>query len=100
MKLLIACVCLIASACAMNAAAPNSNQKISIDNRNYVISQLTAGTWTASTSGTATAMTSDTRAALLAAIEKASGCKVTDSDLSRQSHQLDAQVDCGSRMKN
>jgi hypothetical protein len=40
------------------------------------------------------------RAALLQAIEQRSGCKVTDSDYSRNGTQLDAQVDCASRLKN
>lgn len=100
MKLVIAFVCLGTSACAMNASSPNTGQKINIDHRNYIISQLTAGTWIASTSGTPTGLSPEARSALLAAIEKASGCMVTDTSLSRQGLQLDAQVDCGGRMKN
>jgi len=37
---------------------------------------------------------------LLLAIEQHSGCKVTDVDYSRGGMQLDAQVDCASRLKN
>ena len=81
-------------------AAPSGSQAINTGNRTYIISQLTAGTWTASTSGTAEVMSIQTRTSLLAAIEKTSGCKVTDSDITRQGLQLDAQVDCGNRMKN
>jgi hypothetical protein len=40
------------------------------------------------------------RTALLTAIEQRSGCKVTDADYSRGGMQLDAQVDCASRLKN
>ena len=98
--LFVACVCTALSACAMNRAAPDAGQTISIDNHRYVISELTASTWTATTFGTATPIALTARHTLVAAIEKASGCKVTDTGLSRQGLQLDAQVECGSRMKN
>ncbi len=68
----------------------------------YVISQITASTWSA----IGTALKSDlpasspTRLALLSEIERLSGCKVTHSDYSAQTRQLDAQVDCGRQLKN
>lgn len=99
MKLLIVCASLAASACAMNGARDTS-QKADAVSGTYTVSQLTAGTWTASTSANVKTMTLETRAKLLAHIEKISGCRVTDSDVRREGAQLDAQVDCDSRMKN
>ena len=91
------CAC-TASPFAGDAAA----QQVSLGGKTYLISQLTAGTWTATLAGPLKPMAQDaaSKAALLAAIEKASGCKVTDSDYSRQGMQLDAQVDCGGGLKN
>ena len=40
------------------------------------------------------------QAALRVAIEKHTGCKVTDSNYASQGLQLDAQVDCANRLKN
>ncbi|AYQ29713.1 MULTISPECIES: hypothetical protein [unclassified Polaromonas] len=88
------------AACALTAGDPPSHP-VSVEGRTYLISQLTAGTWTATAPGTAhVASSSSGRAALLQAIEQRSGCKVTDSDYSRNGMQLDAQVDCDSRLKN
>jgi hypothetical protein len=76
--------------------------RVSVEGRTYLISQLTAGTWTATAPGAAreVAGSPSGRAALLQAIEQRSGCKVTDSDYSRNGTQLDAQVDCPSGLKN
>jgi hypothetical protein len=89
------------AACAATAGDPPSH-RVSIEGRPYLISQLTAGTWTATAPGAAkeVAGSPSGRAALLQAIEQHSGCKVTDSDYSRNGTQLDAQVDCASRLKN
>ncbi|MCZ8254307.1 MAG: hypothetical protein O9327_01335 [Polaromonas sp.] len=87
--------------CAATAGDPPSH-RVSVEGRTYLISQLTAGTWTASSPNAAAAVSGSPsgRAALLQAIEQRSGCKVTDSDYSRNGTQLDAQVDCDSRLKN
>lgn len=100
MKVLIALVTLCLGACAW-VAAP-AGYKVSVEGEPYVLSQLTAGTWTAiSTAVVApSARRPSAQAALVQAIEQASGCKVTGSDYSREGRQLDAQVDCGSRLKN
>jgi hypothetical protein len=77
-------------------------QTVRVDGRSYLITPLTASTWTATTKGADRTIddSASGKAALLEAIEKTSGCKVTDSDFSRQGLQLDAQVDCGARLKN
>ena len=82
--------------------ADSQAQTVSVEGRSYLISPLTASTWTATTKGAARPIDNSASgmAALLQAIEKTSGCKVTDSDFSRQGLQLDAQVDCGARLKN
>ncbi|WP_175541637.1 hypothetical protein [Polaromonas sp. YR568] len=89
------------AACATTAGDPPSH-RVSVEGRTYLISQLTAGTWTATAPNPANAVAGSPpgRAALLQAIEQHSGCKVTDSDYSRNGTQLDAQVDCDSRLKN
>lgn len=86
--------------CATTTADPPA-QRVNVEGRTYLISQLTAGTWTA-TSPRATQLSSSPagRAALLQAIEKTSGCKVTDADYSRSGLQFDAQVDCEKQLKN
>jgi len=87
--------------CAVPGAVDPPAQRVNVEGRSYLISQLTAGTWTA-TSPISSEISSapSVRAALLQAIEKSSGCKVTDADYSRGGMQLDAQVDCGSGLKN
>ena len=82
------------SACALqdNSNAPHTP---------YRVAPLTASTWTATAIDSTRPLSTDanSRAAQLDAIEKHSGCKVTDSDYSGQGRQLDAQVDCGSRLR-
>jgi hypothetical protein len=87
--------------CAGSKAADPAAQRVTVEGRTYLISALTAGTWTA-TSQTANPIstTPSGRAALLLAIEQHSGCKVTDADYSHGGMQLDAQVDCASGLKN
>jgi hypothetical protein len=89
------------SGCATMGAADPPAQRVSIEGQTYLVSQLTAGTWTATSAGaTQLSSTPAGRAALLQAIEKTSGCKVTDADYSRSGMQFDAQVDCASQLKN
>ena len=68
----------------------------------YVISQITASTWsaTANSSTSELGATSPNRSAVLSEIERLSGCKVSHSDYSRQTRQLDAQVVCAGQLKN
>ena len=99
-NLVLACIAL--SACSSPSLEKSSSTTVKLAGDSYVITQLTAGTWTATAAGPPKAIngTQPGKSQLLAAIEQASGCKVTDSDYSRQGMQLDAQVDCGSRLKN
>lgn len=100
MKVLIALATLCLGACAW-VAAP-AGYKVSVEGEPYVLSELTAGTWTAISPAVVAPSASrpSVQAALVQAIEQASGCKVTGSDYSREGRQLNAQVDCGSRLKN
>jgi|GEM_PF-730031 len=87
--------------CAGLKGADPAAQRVTVEGRTYLISALTAGTWTATSPGANPIPTTPpARTALLQAIEQHSGCKVTDADYSRGGMQLDAQVDCASRLKN
>ena len=87
--------------CAGLGAADPAAQRVTVEGRTYLVSALTAGTWIASSPTAGPISTTPAgRAALLQAIEQHSGCKVTDVDYSRGGMQLDAQVDCASRLKN
>jgi hypothetical protein len=87
--------------CAGLKASDPAAQRVTVEGRTYLISPLTAATWTAtSPSAGPIPPTASIRAALLQAIEQQSGCKVTDADYSPNGMQLDAQVDCASRLKN
>ena len=110
--LLLAMAAAIAAIAACAAGKPGSGlttrSAVVVDGQPYDIGQLTESTWTAISkagSGTtaataATNASSAHRSAVVQAIERASGCKVTDSDYSPQVRQLDAQVDCAGRLKN
>ena len=76
--------------------------EVSVNGETFILRQLTESTWTANSSGLLKTLagTSSSTAALRDAVEKTSGCKVTDSDFSRQGKQFDAQVDCGSKLSN
>ena len=91
-------LCAGLSACAM-LPPPGGPQayKVSVNGETYVLSQLTASTWVATSAGIPKALlnTAAGQAGLRQAIEKTSGCTVTDSDYSREGRQFDAQVDCG-----
>lgn len=103
LKALIALGSICLSACTLPSSPGDPvTHQVSVDGQPYQLSQLTAGTWIATPSGVARPPESNlsSNAALLNAIEKISGCKVTASDYSRQGRQLDAQVDCGSKLKN
>jgi hypothetical protein len=94
---------LLMAACSMtpqNPPLPSSTMQIG--GESYIINQLTASTWTASAQASNKTLpaTPAGKAALRDAIEKTSGCKVSDSDYSRQGLQFDAQVECDSKLKN
>ena len=75
---------------------------VTVGSDTYLVKQLTESTWTASSTGNpkALANTPAGTAALRLAVEKTSGCKVTDSDYSREGKQFDAQVNCPGSRKN
>ena len=103
LKVLLAIASAGLSACAL-IPLPNEPvaQKISVNGETYILKQITDSTWTANPEGILKTMASTpaSTAALRLAVEKTSGCKVTDSDYSRQDRQFDAQVDCVSKMAN
>ena len=92
------------SACALNSpggASPDRSAAM-VDGQLYDIGRLTEGTWTAISQPRASKPTDGAahRIAVILAIERTSGCKVTDSDYSIGDRQLNAQVDCTIRLKN
>lgn len=93
-RVLLAGAVALVSACASPSAMPGKT--VDVEGRSYVISALTAGTWTVLGSGSKQTLprTPASRAALIKAVETLSGCKVTDSDYTQDGLQLDAQVDC------
>lgn len=94
---------LCVSACAGKGVLNSPAERtLRIGGDAYVISQLTASTWSATGARSASELTASSsgRTALLAEIERLSGCKVTNIDFSRQTGQLDAQVDCAGQLKN
>jgi hypothetical protein len=92
------------AACAMTGPPSDSPDRSAavVDGQLYDIGRLTESTWTAIPPPGASAPTNGAahRLAVLQAIERASGCKVTDSDYMLEGRQLDAQVDCASKLKN
>lgn len=97
-KSLALATCAGLTACSMTplGIAPEVH-KISLNGESYSLTQLTASTWTATASGPSKNVNrgAGLTAGLRQAIEKTSGCKVTDSDYSQAGRQFDAQVDCG-----
>ena len=73
-----------------------------VDGQRYDIGRLTESTWTAISQPGAGVPNSGAahRLAVLQAIERASSCRVSDSGYSLEGRQLDAQLDCASRLKN
>lgn len=89
------------TACSGLTVSPNAeSQLVELDGQAYRVEQITASTWTATLPAAARADRRLPNASLVQAIEKASGCKVTDSNIGQQGAVLNAQVDCGSRLKN
>lgn len=79
--------------------AESPPQTVQLDGQTYRIEQITASTWLAH-APRGLAEGPEKTAVLVKAIEKASNCKVTDSNFSAQGTVLNAQVDCGSKLKN
>lgn len=103
MKLLLVVASAGLSACSwLPLPAEPVAHKLDVNGQSYILKQITESTWTANSTGSlkTLAATSASTAALQQAVEKTSGCKVTDSDYSRQGRQFDAQVDCGSSLPN
>jgi len=88
------------SACTTaHMAAESPPQTVQLDGVAYQVEQITASTWTA-VSSRALPDGPQKTASLVKAIEKASNCKVTDSSYGQQGAALNAQVDCGSKLKD
>ena len=90
--------CTALSSCALISSTNYpAARRLTVSGEPVLISQLTESTWTATAAGVARPLpySLGNKTALLLAIEKISGCKVTDSDYSRQGMQFDAQVECG-----
>lgn len=81
--------------CALPAGkAAMAGRTVEVEGRPYLVSPLTASTWTVTSPAGKQSLPRATTPALLKAVETVSGCKVTDSDYSQDGLQLDAQVDC------
>jgi hypothetical protein len=88
------------SACGGLPQPPTgASRAVELDGQAYRVEQITASTWTA-IPPPGLSRGSTRAASLVEVIEKASGCKVTDSSFGPQAHMLSAQVDCGSILKN
>ncbi|CAN5285180.1 hypothetical protein BH10PSE16_BH10PSE16_18800 [soil metagenome] len=76
--------------------------KVTVGGESYFLRQITDSTWTASSMTTLKMLptTPAGTAALQQAVEKTSGCTVTDSDYSREGRQFDAQVSCPRSLGN
>lgn len=79
----------------VHGPSAGGSSRVTIDGNAYDLTRLTEGTWTVTPAKPgAAAMQAGSRNRLIAAVESASGCKVTDSDYSQQGLQFDAQVEC------
>ena len=102
-KFLVPVIALSLNACALRPLShPPGTQITYAGGAAYVITQLTASTWTLTMSDLRNLLPTspEDQAAMRVAVEKHTGCKVTDSNYASQGLQLDAQVDCASRLKN
>lgn len=92
------------SACALPGPGGDlpGRSAVVVDGQRYDIGRLTESTWTAISQPGARTLNQGPahRVAVTQAIERASGCKVADSDYSLEGRQLNAQVDCASRLKD
>lgn len=91
------------SGCAMLALTTEpASRRVTVGSESFMVRQITESTWTVSATGNRQILTETpaTTAALEQAVEMVSGCRVTDSDYSRQGTQFDAQVSCKSGLDN
>ena len=99
--LLVLSACL--SACAVSRPGVDLPERrvLVVDGQRYDIGRLTESTWTAISRPGASVPNSGAahRLAVLQAIERASGCRVSNSDYSLEGRQLNAQLDCKNRFK-
>jgi hypothetical protein len=98
--LALACLAALLSACvAPTSQLESPPQTVLLDGDAYRVEQITASTWSAQAPRHLPDGPQKT-ASLVRAVEKASNCKVTDSSYGTGGAALNAQVDCGSRLKN
>lgn len=98
--LALACLAALLSACvAPGAQLESPPQTVQLDGDAYRVEQITASTWSAQAPRHLPDGPQKT-ASLVRAVEKASNCKVTDISYGAGGAALNAQVDCGSRLKN
>ncbi|MDO9357964.1 MAG: hypothetical protein Q7T70_03090 [Polaromonas sp.] len=95
----LAVVAVLSACSSSRMAAESPPQNVELDGVSYRVEQITASTWTVGRPATLAAGPQQT-ALLVRAVEKASSCKVTDSSFVRGGAVMNAQVDCGSRLKN
>lgn len=103
LKFLMPVVAWLLNACALTPQSlPPSTKSAYTGGAAYVITQLTASTWTLTMPDLRSPLPTspEDQAALRVTIEKHTGCKVTDSNYASKGLQLDAQVDCSNRLKN
>lgn len=97
---LLAAASLVLTACASfgppDVVSEPEAHRVSIGSESFVLRQITESTWTVNSSFGLNALTNTpaATAAMRQAVEKTSGCMVTDSDYSSQGRQFDAQVEC------
>ena len=95
----LAVVAVLSACSSSRMAAESSSRNVELDGISYRVEQITASTWTVGRPAASPAGPQQT-ATLVKAVEKASSCKVTDSSFARDGAVMNAQVDCGSRLKN
>lgn len=96
----LAAVLMALTACSgLVNSPPEASQRVQLDGLEFRVEQITASTWTVTPSAGQPGH-KPMASSLVRAVEKASGCKVTDSSFGQQGAVLSAQVDCGSSMKN
>lgn len=95
----VALAALLSACVAPGAQLESPPQTVQLDGDAYRVEQITASTWSAQAPRHLPDGPQKT-ASLVRAIEKASSCKVTDSSYGAGGVALNAQVDCGSRLKN
>lgn len=101
-RLIILPVLALCACSAYQAGGQSTQSKVRTSSGGAIISQLTAGTWIAVSQDATAPLPRSARdkAELINAITTVSGCKVTDSNYSRDGLQLDAQIECNNPRAN